>query len=240
MYIADQLTMLALPYAGGSRHAYRAIERLSPKGLVWQTLELPGRGNRQFEPCFNTIPDMVADLFILARGCVENGPYLLFGHSMGALLAVELARQISQNGQLPMPIGLVLTGRAAPSVRYGRGLGQMTSRAFWATLADLGGLPTELTTCPDLQAFYEPTMRADVQAIEAYSYQPAPPLPIPMLVRAGDSEGISRDDLLAWQTETSYPLNAGFMPGNHFFILDHPAELLQQCRRFAETQRINA
>ncbi|MBO0932991.1 thioesterase II family protein [Fibrella aquatilis] len=229
----DPLLILALPYAGGSRHAYRAIERLSPNGLTWRTLELPGRGNRQCEPCLQTIPTMVNDLLAQASRYIDTQPYLLFGHSLGALLVYELARQISREARLPMPLGLVITGRAAPTVGYKRGLGQLSSPAFWATLDGYGGLPAELATCPDLQAFYEPTMRADIQALESYQHQPTAPLTIPLLVRAGDTEGISRTDLVAWQTETTCPLDAGFMPGNHFFILNHPAELLHQCRRLA-------
>lgn len=234
LMITNRPTVVALPYAGGSKHAYRKLESVAKPLYNWQTLELPGRGHRQAETTLGAVSSMVDDLLRQARQYVETGPYLLYGHSMGALLAFELTRRLRAEN-LPLPTGLLLTGRSAPTVTIARHrrMAHYSSEQFWHELAILGGVPPEVLQCREMQAYYEPTIRADIRALEEYHYRSDDPLPLPIVVRAGDREGIAFDELHQWQRQTCYDLDFGYMPGNHFFIFLLPHEILRLLSSFS-------
>jgi surfactin synthase thioesterase subunit len=227
-------TVVALPYAGGSKHAYRKLESVAKPLSNWQTLELPGRGYRQDETSLQTISGMVDDLLRQARRYIETGPYLLYGHSMGALLAFELTRRFRAES-LPLPMGLFVTGRSAPDVTIARHrrMAHYSSEQFWHELAMLGGVPAEVLQCREMQAYYEPTIRADIRALEDYHYRSEDPLPLPIIVRAGDQEGIAPDELHQWQHQTCYDLDCGYLTGHHFFIFLFPHEILRLLSTFS-------
>lgn len=232
----NRQTIVALPYAGGSKHAYRKLESVAKPRYHWQTLELPGRGGRHAEANLTSVSDMVNDLLQQTRRYVETGPYLLYGHSMGALLAFELTRRLRAES-LPLPAGLLLTGRSAPNLTLARHrrMAHYSSEEFWHELGELGGVPAELLQCRELQAYYEPSIRADIRALETYCYQPDDPLPLPIIVRAGDQEGIAPDELRQWQHQTCYEVDWDYLSGNHFFIFSFPGEILQLITHFTPT-----
>lgn len=108
--------LYALPYAGGHSLVYRPLQQaLAHSPITLQTLELPGRGKRAKEPLLHDIDRLVEDLFSQLRPQLTPGqPYALFGHSMGSLLAVLLARHLAQTPATPQPCHLFCSGRGAP------------------------------------------------------------------------------------------------------------------------------
>ena len=181
------MNLYAIPYAGGHSLVYRSLsEALSPQ-VSLQSLELPGRGKRAKDDLKHDIHDITEDLFqSIRKDVISNNRYAIFGHSMGSLLAYLLTVRIANEG-LPMPSHLFCSGHSAPSIpkidmvkdapKY-----SASSEVFWAYIDSLGALPPELKEHQELMNYFEPIIRADIQALEKYEYQElkeALPVPIP-------------------------------------------------------------
>src|SRR4028119_2413150 len=104
-----KVKIFALPFGGGSKYSYRALEKLVPGNFEWETIELPGRGTRTPEPLLTDLHAMAEDVFAQMRSRIGNTGYLLYGHSMGTRLAYELSKRIHYSG-LTRPVCLFLTG----------------------------------------------------------------------------------------------------------------------------------
>lgn len=220
------IQLFCLPYAGGSKYSYRGFERQAPRNMHVVPVELPGRGARSHEPLLTDLHALTEDVYAQIRERL-NEPYALYGHSMGALLAYLLTRKIlTQN--VPAPLHLFCTGAGGPSrlldepPRYG-----LPRPAFIAKIRELGGSPDEVLNNELLMNFFEPILRADFEAVDTYTYQPAEPFDIPVSVLTGLSERVTRDEALLWQQETTRKLYLRHLPGNHFFIFDYQTEILE-------------
>src|SRR5688572_2684772 len=115
MFVSFQkVTLFTIPFAGGNSFSYNRFHPHYPDVLDIRHLELPGRGTRHFEPLINNIDSLVDDMYGSIKNHLE-GPYILFGHSMGSIIAYLLVRKITDNRKR-MPLHLFVSGRKAPSV----------------------------------------------------------------------------------------------------------------------------
>ncbi|MCM1133695.1 MAG: alpha/beta fold hydrolase [Ruminococcus flavefaciens] len=105
------MTLFFLPHAGGSARSYCSWKRYLPKDWNVVPLEPRGRGSRSQEDFCRNIVECATDL-LEKYGDKIHKPYVIFGHSMGSMLAVELTRQIIEKG-LPSPEHVFLSGRCA-------------------------------------------------------------------------------------------------------------------------------
>src|SRR4051794_33499038 len=111
--VRPRMRLLCLPYAGGSPASYRAWTNLLPTDIELWVAQLPGRGARFGEPCAERIDQLLDGL--VPPLAELNTPYALFGHSMGAALAFEIARRVRRDGA-PLPNYLFVSGRGAPGL----------------------------------------------------------------------------------------------------------------------------
>jgi surfactin synthase thioesterase subunit len=227
------LSVIALPFAGGNCYSYVNFEKIAPEGVEWITLELPGRGRRISEEILDSTKDQVDDIFRQMSPYTTKGNYILYGHSMGGLLAYELARMLTEK-QCQLPVFLFITGRNAPSGVYSKKLSQLSSDLLWENVLSMGGVSQELANNDDLKDFFEPVLRADFRSIENYEYVKKPKLNIPIYLRAGSEENISVESLRGWQDETVAEVDIALLEGNHFFIYDHKEHLLGEMISNAE------
>jgi malonyl CoA-acyl carrier protein transacylase len=215
--------VFTVAYAGGDENAYRALARHTGE-LEVVPLERPGRGRRVAEPLLTDVDAVVADLMDQLRDRVGE-PYAIYGHSLGARLAFRLCRRLRAEGR-PLPVRLVVSGECGPSVpSRERDTWRLTGEAFWAHLDRLGGVPAQLRQFEDLMAHYERVLRADFTVLGRYTHHPEPPLEVPITVVTGDAEPFTDAEIGAWQRESTEPLTRHELPGDHFFIREHWAEL---------------
>jgi len=196
-----------------------------PSWLAVHPVELPGRGVRSGEP-------LTTDLCALAGMLAEeiedaiNGPYALFGHSLGSLLAFELAHALRERAA-PPPLVLFASGGEAPSVRDDRELAKPRSDAeLIADLRDYQGTPEEVLADAELMALVLPVLRADFLLAGTYAYRPRPALACPVHVLAGTADDLDRPALEAWGRETSGGFVIDLFEGDHFFLHACQAEVL--------------
>jgi medium-chain acyl-[acyl-carrier-protein] hydrolase len=146
-------------------------------------------------------------------------PFVFFGHSMGALISFELARQLRRDyGK--QPIQLFVSGRRAPQLRD-RDLPTNTlpESDFVAELRRLNGTPAEVLENGELLQFMLPILRADFAINETYEYLPERPFSFPITACGGlHDDEVSRNDLEGWKEQTDASFVLRMFPGDHFFL----------------------
>jgi surfactin synthase thioesterase subunit len=154
-------------------------------------------------------------------------PFAFFGHSMGAWVAFETARQLAADG---LEAGILfVSGKSAPHLPDTReGVEALTDDEFIAAMDRLyGGIPALFKTDPEFRALYLPPLRADVTALVRHAYQDGPPLTCPLHALGGvEDASMTRESLAAWSQHTTGPFAAHFYPGNHFFVQTARSQVL--------------
>src|SRR6185295_10927378 len=162
-----RLRLLCFPFAGGASSLYRAWQRALPSIEVWP-IELPGRGVRLDETPIADMTELCNGL-LAAIDEVADLPLALFGHSMGARIAFEVARRLGSR-----VVHLFASGSQPPdaALRYGgsdnRPTAQLTDAELTRRIVTLGGTPEELLAEDDLMQRALPIVRADLVMIEGY------------------------------------------------------------------------
>lgn len=227
--------LYCFPYAGGGAHAYHSWQAaLGPHTEVC-AIELPGRGSRIAEMPYTSLTDLIASLAqVLARQ--DAMPFMFFGHSLGGLIAFELARFCARYA-LPMPSRLIVSGTDAPQHRSpSKDLHSMPDDELIDALGKYNGTPVELLQHRELMDLLLPAIRADFTLAETYEYCISPPLQIPITVYEGKmDEHILPQQVANWQKETSGQCAVHWFEGDHFFINSEKA-LLHECLK-AELSR---
>jgi surfactin synthase thioesterase subunit len=150
---------------------------------------------------------------------VVNTPYALFGHSLGALVAFELARELRRR-RLPSPARLLVSSRGAPQLppRFSP-IHHLPDAEFIERLASrYGPIPAAVLAEPELMRMFLPVLRSDMEILETYSYRAEPPLHLDISVFGGDSDaGVDKNSLSSWAEQVSTPVAVRMFPGDHFF-----------------------
>jgi surfactin synthase thioesterase subunit len=211
--------LLCLPYAGGSVAVYHRLTRAMPPGVTVRPIELPGHGLRRGEPLIDSFDGLVDWVATHIRATVD-GPYVLFGHSFGALLAFETARVVRD--ELGEPCALLVSGHNGPSYRTERpGIHALSDAELVAATGIWGGLPAELDAFPELRARSLRVLRTDLRLAETYRRRPGTPLSCPLTVFGGDADGlVDAAGLNAWGAETTGPTTVVTVPGGHLMVHD--------------------
>ncbi len=216
---APRLRLYCFSYAGGSAHAYASWQAALGPEIEVAAVQLPGRGARMREAPYTSMAALVPALaqHVLLRQ--DRTPFAFFGHSMGALVALELARFCARH-QLSMPERLIVSGATAPQRRGApRMLHALDDEALIDALRDYDGSPPEVLAHRELMELLLPMIRADFALIENYVYRPGRLLEVPVTVFVGENDGhAALEHASDWQKETSGPCNVHPFPGGHFFI----------------------
>jgi surfactin synthase thioesterase subunit/phosphopantetheinyl transferase len=207
-------------------------------------IQLPGREERAAEPPFARLQPLVGAILAALRPHLIP-PYAFFGHSMGALVAFEVARQLPLLG-CPPPVRLIVSGRHAPT-RPGPVLpnAALSDNELRDWLLGYRGTPDAVLANSEFLQFLLPTLRADIAVCAKYRYMPGEPLACPLTALAGeDDPDLDSDDLLAWREQTNSTFSAHRLSGDHFYLKRNPeffaflAEILSggDCRSTDEWQ----
>ena len=225
----SDIQLFLLPFAGANLNSYRGLETvLKDLGIRSTTLELPGHGARGAEPLLTSLSAMEDDLSTQLEAQAAQ-PYVLFGHSMGSLLAYRLAQKFISK-KMP-PLCLIVSGRAAPSVplRHNR-IHALPQDEFFEEVRRLGGSPEAILQNRELMEYFEPILRADFQAVETYKHIDEPALPLPVSVVIGADDTVLRDDVECWGRHAQDAIQLTVLPGGHFYLLEKPDETAQIIR----------
>ena len=154
-------------------------------------------------------------------------PFAFFGHSMGAMIAFELARYFRRERGL-LPSQLLISGRRAPHLpRTEKDLSSLSDPDFLDSLRELNGTPKEVLENRELMQLMSTLLRADFAVCQRYTYRHEPPLACPIMAFGGLSDReVSRKQLDAWREHTSASFALRMLPGDHFFLNSDQGTLL--------------
>jgi len=234
------INLLCLPYSGASAMVYSRWRRALPAWLQVRPVELPGRGARMAE-ALHTDMQALARQLAQEQRLATSTPYALLGHSLGALLAFELAHELQALGCQP-PLALFACGTAAPTRREdydGRHWREPKSDTeLIDELRELQGTPEQVLANDELMSLTLPILRADFLLCGTYAYRQRPALRCPLHVLGGQDDRASDEQLRAWQHETQGSFSLQVFPGGHFFIHDHEPGVLAALTRALEPLRL--
>lgn len=215
---APRLRLYCFSYAGGNAATYLPWQAELDAGIEVCAIQLPGRGARIAEAPYTSLAALVAALAPLV--CARNTlPFAFFGHSLGGLLAFEVARY-SQRHALPMPEHLFASGCDAPQYRSPpKRMHALPDAELIESLRGYNGTPPEVLAHRELMELLLPTIRADFSLAENYRYDPGAPLAIPITVLSGREDDHVDPGLVdQWQRETTAGCRIEWFDGDHFFI----------------------
>jgi surfactin synthase thioesterase subunit len=191
---------------------------------------LPGREARVRETPYARIED-VLDPLCEALLPYTDGPYALFGHSMGAVLAYEVARRLSASTG-GAPACLFVSGRRAPHLPARREpLHKLPEEDFVEAMTRLNGTPEEVLRQGDLIKLFLPSLRADFELNEVYEQLPGAVLACPVSALTGDADPeVDLDEMAAWRETTEGGFTLRVFRGDHFYLKGAPDEVLAAIR----------
>ncbi|MGW4059299.1 GNAT family N-acetyltransferase [Amycolatopsis sp. NPDC004747] len=208
--------VLCFPHSGGAAGAFRPLAAELRGALQVLGVQYPGRQDRHHEP-------VLTDLHELADRIAENlprspEPCVFFGHSMGAILAYEVAQRLGDAG----PAALVASARPAPSVVEVTTSHLLDDEGLAAHVVRLGGTAAAVLEHPEMRALLLPLIRGDYRASETYRPRGDGPLRCPIIAVGGTEDPVtSAADLQAWSVHTTGPFHLERLPGNHFYLSNH-------------------
>lgn len=213
-----RLRLFCFPYAGGGASIYRGWAAALPGDVEVCPVQLPGRESRlrdqpfdRLEPLIQAAADALSSHFTM--------PFVFFGHSMGAMIAFELTRELRRRGQT-LPLHLFVAGRRAPQLpAREEPIHDLPDEEFFDKLRELNGTPEEVLQHAELMRLLAPVLRADFAVNETYELTPEEPFDLGLSAFGGLSDvEVTRDDLTGWQTHTRGRFKLRMLPGDHFFL----------------------
>ncbi|MEU6770340.1 alpha/beta fold hydrolase [Streptomyces sp. NPDC046759] len=218
--------LLCVPFAGAGPsffHPWRA-----PAGDRWRVVpvELPGRERRILETPYrnvveaakNSVDDIVAQLGPGART-------VLFGHSLGAVLAYELVHLLStRDVQVER---LVVSGSPGPWTQRERRATGLPDEEFLARVEEFAGFRHEALDHPEMRELILPVLQADCEMHENYVPSTDEPVSVPICSLRGSSDGlVTAEEAQQWRDATTSAFSYVEFPGDHMYLVDLGREVL--------------
>jgi medium-chain acyl-[acyl-carrier-protein] hydrolase len=222
----SNVRLLCFAHAGGGASSFNAWRRALPDWIELVKVQLPGREDRRESAPYTQMEDLLPWLYPHVEA-LQDLPMALYGHSMGAVLAFEVARRLRRRGH--RPLALAISGRRAPhrSLRPWQMMHDLPEQALADRLSSRGGFAPALLRNPRWRDHYLPTIRADLELSDVYTYRPEPRLDFPLYAFLGSHDNlVIREDWEAWDEMACGEFARQLLPGGHFFGKDAQAKLI--------------
>ncbi len=222
----DQTALLCVPFAGAGPSFFHPWRALSAGRWRVVTVELPGRERRILETPYrnvveaakNSIDDIVAELG-------EGTRTVLFGHSLGAVLAYELVHLLATRD---VPVErLVVSGSPGPWTQRERRATGLQDQEFLDRVEEFAGFRHEALDHPEMRELILPVLQADCEMHENYVPSTDEPVSVPICSIRGDRDGlVSAEQGREWARATTAGFRYAELPGDHMYLVDSGREVL--------------
>lgn len=204
--------LLCCPGAGAGASAFRDWPALLPGYAAVLGCQLPGRERRIDEPPVASLVDAaaaLADAYLAARA--EARPLVLFGHSMGAALAVETAARLAERGR-----GVAALVLAASTPPEGRGGPAPDEQGLHDLLLRYDPANARIAGHGELFDALAPVLAGDIGMLRRHVVRARRPEPAHLLGGSGD-EIVPPAAVARWAAHFSGPVEHHTIGGGHFF-----------------------
>ncbi|MFC8042063.1 thioesterase II family protein [Nocardia sp. NPDC057353] len=224
--------LICFPHAGGSASYFFPVSTALTPEFDVRAVQYPGRQDRrneEFVPSIEELADRVHAALIPAM----EGPVAFFGHSMGSVLAFEVARRFEASGAGPLVV--FASGRRAPSVIRDESARFRDDATIVAEMRALGGTDSRVLDDPEMRAMVLPAIRNDYRAVEAYHAEPDTTITAPIVVlTATDDPRTTVAEAERWHRHTTGNGALHTFDGGHFYLEKHAKRVVSV---IAETLR---
>jgi surfactin synthase thioesterase subunit len=224
----ESVPLICLPFAGVGPSFFNEWGTLTSGQLEIIAVPLPGREKRFVEEPYRDVATAVTGSLpeVLER-VGKRDRVIVFGHSLGAVLAYELSHQLAKTTHIQVA-HLVVSGSPEPwALRKRRATG-LDDQAFLDQVREFAGYDHPALNDPDLRDMLLPVLRADVEMHENYRPSWDSPLPVSITsVRGTDDELVSREEAAQWHRATTMPLQMVELPGSHMYLISSAGKLLR-------------
>ncbi len=212
-------------HAGGGASMFFPWSKASPPDIHVVSVQMPGREHRIREDCITTLSPVVQTIARVLEPWLDL-PYAMFGHSMGASIAFETARELRRGGQ-PMPVHLGVSGRIAPHLRSRFSpVHTLDDSELIDRIRSAGGMPAHVVSEPELLELVLSVIRADYCIVDDYRYAPEPPLACSISAHYGQDDILANaSEVEAWREHTEGSFSSHGHTGDHFFVNEHRASI---------------
>jgi surfactin synthase thioesterase subunit len=199
---------------------FRDWTALLPPSIEIAAVQLPGRETRIAESPETSLDRLVARI-TAAIGTEIDVPFAFFGHSMGALLAYEVARELEASGR-PVPHHLFVSSFRAPHIESTHpGLHLLDEEPLLAMLGRLGGSDGALDN-GELRAIFLPIIRADLAICDGYKGEVSRQVPCRVTALGGLADTfVPPAQLRAWRAYSLGEFRCVLFNGGHFYLNEH-------------------
>lgn len=225
---SPSLRLFCFPYAGGGGLVYKEWYKKLPSNIEMHIAQLPGREQRFSEE----LPGSVEEIIRYLKRDIQpyiNEPFVLFGHSMGALISYELARTLMEE-QDKAPVRLFVSGKSAPHLKnIDTPTYNLSKEQFIKKIKSFNGTPKEIIEDEEIMNVFEPKLRRDFEVCDTYKFTNTSHLTCPITVFGGtDDHVVPKTHLEAWRelTHTKEPCHVHLLKGDHFFIYNHTSFII--------------
>lgn len=220
--------LFCFPYAGGGASVYRGWAP-DLDDVEMCSVQLPGRESRVTEPAHRRLEDLLAELEAAILPLLDR-PFVFFGHSMGALVAFELTRRLRRHHRA-LPDHLLLAAFRAPHLPNPNIRIHHLPDEVLKTVLRTEGTPAGVLDNAELMSVLLPTLRADFELCDTYTFDAEAPLPMPLSVFGGRSDvRVGQSDLEQWRAQAGAGFDLRMFPGSHFFLHTAQPQLVAAVR----------
>ncbi|TMR01062.1 thioesterase [Actinomadura soli] len=226
------LRLFCLPHAGGSAVFYRPWAKEINPAVEVHAVQYPGRADRMADALIADA-HQVARLVAGAMAPLADRPIALFGHSMGAVLAYEVARLLQERGIAP--VHLFASGARPPHDRGDDRVSEGDDDALVEEMLKLGGTDAEALRDPELRELVLPYVRNDFALIENYAHRAGARLAVPVTAIIGDADPhVTEEQAAGWSDVTDGPFALTVLPGDHFYLMERQRDVIARILRALE------
>jgi len=216
-------TLYIFPHAGGSPTFYVPFAKTFTTDIKRIAVQYPGKGGTHDLGAFKSIADLADAVCEKLPPVDAESRIAFFGHSMGSLVAFEVARRFEREGH---PIAALFVSACAAPGRSGYDYIPESDRGLLHVVAEMTGVNPEFLENEEFKARILPTLRG-FKAITKYTCPPEATVSCPIHAYYADDDEVATDDKVApWAERTTAEFSMRKFAGHHFYLTDHLSELV--------------